>query len=401
MTRFGRSGDRRWQPQSVNISGQLVRFGGKLSLFLLGALAFLLAGELAFRFYLTQYGNDRQRMMYLYSRQEIAQQAALFRGLPYINYGLNPAHADVNSAGYRGAEVAVPKPDGVFRVVALGGSTTYGIYLTAEEAYPAQLQAILRNEYGYEQVEVVNAGVPGYKTWENFLSFALQILDLEPDLIIIYQGFNDVAARMAAPEDYDGLNSATAGIWNFEQEPLPVSALYRLIAIRQGWMTDPREMGATFDRVPGQQECAFVPVEGGFECANMAQTPDDLLDDNPPVYFERNLRSMIAVAQANDVAVLLSTFGYSPHEFDHPGGEIMTTEFRQAGVDEHNRIIRQVGAEMGVPVYDLIAVLPDNPALWIDGLHYSAVGTRWLARRYAAFIAEEGYITGQSHQIYK
>lgn len=393
MTRFGRSGDRRWQPQSVSISGQLVRFSGKLSLFLLGTLAFLLAGELAFRFYLTHYGSDRQRIMYLYSRQEIAQQAALFRGLPYVNYGLNPAHNDVNSEGYRGAEVAVPKPDGLFRVVALGGSTTYGIYLTAEEAYPAQLQAILRDEYGYEQVEVVNAGVPGYKTWENFLSFALQILDLEPDLIIIYQGFNDVAARMAAPEDYDGLNSATAGIWNFDQESLPVSALYRLIAIRQGWMTDPREMGATFDRVPGQQECEFVPVGEDFKCANLAQTPDDLLDDNPPVYFERNLRSMIAVAQANDVAVLLSTFGYSPHEFDHPGGEIMTTEFRQAGVDEHNRIIRQVGAEMDVPVYDVMAALPDNPALWIDGLHYSAVGTRWLARRYAAFIAEEGYLS--------
>ena len=82
----------------------------------------------------------------------------------YLGYAHNPDHGQHNTRGYRGAEVAVPKPDDAFRIVALGGSTTYsdGVREVAD-SFTVQLQGRL-HEAGYPQVEVVNAGVNNYSS---------------------------------------------------------------------------------------------------------------------------------------------------------------------------------------------------------------------------------------------
>ena len=67
--------------------------------------------ELGARFYLSQFGDDRQKILYLYTRDEINQKQTLLQGLAYLNYGLSTARDGVNSLGYRGPEIAVPKPD--------------------------------------------------------------------------------------------------------------------------------------------------------------------------------------------------------------------------------------------------------------------------------------------------
>src|SRR5579859_6825000 len=100
--------------------------------------------------------------MYLYDRATINAKTSQFIGVPFLNYTLNPQQADINPLGFRGAAVAIPKPSGVYRIVVIGASTTFGIGLTVEEAWPFQLQRILREQYGYQKVEVVNLGVPGY-----------------------------------------------------------------------------------------------------------------------------------------------------------------------------------------------------------------------------------------------
>ena len=46
--------------------------------------------------------------------------------VPGIQFQSGPFHVDVNSLGFRGPEIPIPKPAGVFRVFALGESTTFG-----------------------------------------------------------------------------------------------------------------------------------------------------------------------------------------------------------------------------------------------------------------------------------
>ena len=68
------------------------------------------------------------------------------------------------------------------------------------------LEKILVEKYKYENIEVINAGVPGYTSWETLINFQFRVLDIEPDLIIIYHGTNDTHARLVLPKFYQSDN---------------------------------------------------------------------------------------------------------------------------------------------------------------------------------------------------
>src|SRR5688500_5241789 len=125
-----------------------------------------------------------------------------------------------NSLGYRADEFTVEKPSNVFRIVALGGSSTYDIRIEDnEKTFTAQLQKLLTEEYGYQNVEVINAGVPGYNSWEILINLEFRVLDLNPDLVIIYEGTNDVHARLVEPSAYRGDNSRRRQPWHLPPVP--------------------------------------------------------------------------------------------------------------------------------------------------------------------------------------
>src|SRR6202008_4755542 len=105
--------------------------------------------ERGLRVYLLHYGSQDDRIKYLYSLEEVRQQTNNLVPMPYVNYIPSPGFPEHNSLGYRGPEIEIPNPPGVYRIVSLGGSTTYGSATKPEDAYPAQLQKILRDEYGY------------------------------------------------------------------------------------------------------------------------------------------------------------------------------------------------------------------------------------------------------------
>jgi hypothetical protein len=66
----------------------------------------------------------------------------------YLNYYPNPKYhrgkTSHNSLGYRNDEFPAKKPEGVFRIVLLGGSSTYNIGITDnDKTWAAQLERIL------------------------------------------------------------------------------------------------------------------------------------------------------------------------------------------------------------------------------------------------------------------
>jgi lysophospholipase L1-like esterase len=368
------------------------RLAQNLGIALGGILVALVGLEIGLRVYFTVFGGERQYLMYVASREEINAKEARVTGMPYLNYGLSTSYHDHNSLGYRGGEFSREKPEGTYRIVALGGSTTYGVFIDrAEDAYPAQLEGILREEYGYENVEVVNAGVQAYSSWETFINFSFRSLDLDPDLIIVYNAVNDVSMRLADPAFFDGLNSGR-GIWQFEGDPLPASTLYRFVAIKLGWLADPRTADGFRRQPEGFSSCALTVSDGRYYCENFDMTPEELLAINTAVYFERNMRNLVAVAAQNDVEVMFSSWAYSPDRFDHPGGDFMTRSFMQAAVAEHNAILQQIAAEQGALYYDFAGELDEDHGWWVDGLHLNPRGAREQARQYAAFIHEQGLI---------
>jgi hypothetical protein len=97
----------------------------------------------------------------------------------------------VNSAGYRGPEFEIPKPAGVFRIVALGGSSTFSYQTDDTEIWTRRLEEKLRARFG-AAIEVVNAGVPGYGAFTSKVHYLYRIRALEPDVLLLYHAWNDM-----------------------------------------------------------------------------------------------------------------------------------------------------------------------------------------------------------------
>ncbi len=100
---------------------------------------------------------------------------------------------EINSRGFRSREFAVPKPPGLVRVVCIGGSTTVA-GRSNDETYPAHLERMLRARHPGLALEVLNLGVSGVTT-EHWLERIDRVLVFEPDVIVQYQGINDIAWR--------------------------------------------------------------------------------------------------------------------------------------------------------------------------------------------------------------
>lgn len=341
--------------------------------------ASLLILEFGLRLFLTQYGTPSDLRRYIRSADDIqgeAESQNLVQPVPFIVYLPNPA--ELNEWGYRGDSFAIPKPDGVFRIAALGGSTTYGTGTVRDESYPANLQKILREDYGLPHVEVINAGVPSWNSWHSLTNLAFRVLETQPDMIIYFEAINDTLARGAPPECYQGVNAyrglpPNAEEYRREALNFSPSAFYRLVGITEGWLRDPLGQASGI-------ELQFVRPLCNFE--NFTPTLETL-DANPPIYYERNLRSMIGIAQAHDIDVMLATWTY-----------YQLKDWEAAGVAQHNEIVKKLGAELGLPVYDLAADYPENPALWVEGdwQHMNEAGSRIQAELFAQFMIEQGLI---------
>ena len=105
---------------------------------------------------------------------------------------LVPGHSSgqvvINQDGFRAPELIRPKPDGTFRILALGDSVTFGFNVAQKETYAYKLAQFLRRRY--TNTEVINAGVPGYSSWQVRKLYEI-VRDLEPDLVIAMFGYND------------------------------------------------------------------------------------------------------------------------------------------------------------------------------------------------------------------
>jgi hypothetical protein len=96
-----------------------------------------------------------------------------------------------NSHGIRGAELSVPKPRGVFRIVCIGDELTLAPHLSEEDTFCEQLALQLKDR-SQLRIEVVNAAIPDFCPLLSYIQLRHRLLSLEPDLVILQLSPNDV-----------------------------------------------------------------------------------------------------------------------------------------------------------------------------------------------------------------
>jgi lysophospholipase L1-like esterase len=305
---------------------------------------------------------------------------------PYLSYYPTPNYRKGqtyhNSLGYRNDDFSSEKPDGVYRIVALGGSSTYDVRIADNAAtFAAQLEKLLREDYGYMNVEVINAGVPGYNSWEILVNLEFRVLDLDPDLVIIYEGVNDVHARLVEPSAYRGDDWGRRQAWRvppvgFWEHSTLLRILSRSMNITRQVSVDDFVSSNTYLSWPFENRL----LEDHFD-------PAEILEENPPIYFRRNLENMIAVSKEHGMDIMFSTWAYSPYLKDYA-----SEDYYQQGFNENNDVVREVATNQHIPLFDFAAVMPQDAKYWADGRHSNEAGALLKASLFAEFIDTQGLI---------
>ena len=108
----------------------------------------------------------------------------------------NELVAEINSQGLRSPEFVMDKPNDVYRIIAVGGSTTFGLGVEDSFSWPALLQKSLNDLETSKRIEVLNAGVPAATSLQNMNHINQKLINFSPDLIILYEGTNDMGCML-------------------------------------------------------------------------------------------------------------------------------------------------------------------------------------------------------------
>lgn len=91
----------------------------------------------------------------------------------------------INSDGLNQHEnIDAQKPEGVFRVAAIGDSFTFGEYVNTEDNFPSKLQGLLEQNCKSGKFEMVNLAVGGYDIRYAVERYRIRGVKYEPDLMV-------------------------------------------------------------------------------------------------------------------------------------------------------------------------------------------------------------------------
>lgn len=103
-------------------------------------------------------------------------------------------HVRMNNYGFRSHDIRIPKPENIYRIICIGGSTTVE-GMTNEKTYPAILEQHLRDYFKTDTIEVINCGISGLNSGGEKRKVS-ELIQLEPDLFIEYNAVNDIFWEM-------------------------------------------------------------------------------------------------------------------------------------------------------------------------------------------------------------
>lgn len=301
-----------------------------------------------------------------------------FASHPYLPFILRSGHVTPNgrysnnSYGFRGKEFDPVKPAGVFRIVAIGASTTYGVVNSDKNTYPALLETMIR-ERGYENVEVLNAGVTGYTTTETFINFYLRILNLSPDMVIFYQARNDVFPQafngyMTDFSHYRQPDYSFSGTNYLHKYLFRASHLFMWLATKRqglfGWSS--RDENPHYGSVRMNNRPTSAELE------------NNLSKDQGMMVYRKNIESMIQLSKQNgNIDFILSTYAFRQDKFNSgilPRDEaILPTIGKQ--IDKQNELVRQLAAKHQLTLVDTANALAGKLEDYlVDDCHFNDEG---------------------------
>jgi lysophospholipase L1-like esterase len=103
--------------------------------------------------------------------------------------------ATINAHGFRGPELRNLRSDSGLRVLCIGDSITFGYGVGDDVPFPRQLEHLSQQAWPERDVEVINAGVQRYFTYQEIDFLRGRGLELRPDIVVLVVYSNDLGVR--------------------------------------------------------------------------------------------------------------------------------------------------------------------------------------------------------------
>lgn len=275
-----------------------------------------------------------------------------------------PYRIQINSLGFRGAEFTRQKEPGSTRLLCLGDSFTFGHLVGPEEAFPARLEALLRQRASSTPaaVEVINGGANGFTIPDELSFLRDKALALRPDVVILVFSQNDVAdlARrrpmIEVMRDYSKLKSVRV-----------VGPTLRVL-----------QRSAIFNSM--LRSAAWVRVK-----LLATKTPEPLVSDDLWRTYRTQLEVFAGLVRENGARMLLVAW---PSDTQIGGTAPITAQENLSGYC----------AELGIPYLDLTPTMSAMQAGGVPAFlspldwHPSPEGHEAAAAAIAARLIELGYL---------
>jgi lysophospholipase L1-like esterase len=257
-----------------------------------------------------------------------------------------------NHLGLRNREVGPKAPD-VFRILFLGDSLVFYGETQSGALYTQVLEENL-NRVSQRPVEVVNAGVPGYTTYQELEFLKIYGLDMEPDLVILGFVFNDLHYRYEHRPKLDNVSPDPAiRRHHFDPHSLFGRLFFRSYSVQGGAALLDRH-GHWWEDTP---YCALAWKPWGWE------------------HSEKLLGEMSALLHSRGIPLRLVVF---------PIRDQMDEGYRAADLDYllyPQRHIEAICANLQLPCFDLTEALhrSGGTQFFRDHLHLNGDGNAIVA----------------------
>ena len=290
--------------------------------------------------------------------------------------GLELGGIKINGLGFRSPEIDLRKADGMIRLAFLGGSTTYCAEVKGNEnTWPHLVTQMLDAHVQEAQFDYVNAGVPGYGSASSLKHYIGHVRQLDPDVVFIYHGTNDLAnnsRKVLAALGHEVANTTSELSWIAEYSLFAflVEKNIRLLALEHRSLDDTGK----FKLEPEQFSEPFRESLGKLVRQIRADGRIAVV-----VTFSQRLREGISGEEKVDAAQTYLYF--TPY---------LATDNVLSGLTIINQVAREVAASHDAVLVGNEDSIPSDAVHFTDSVHFTTKGSAEMARRVFNGVVENG-----------
>lgn len=274
-------------------------------------------------------------------------------------------HVKTNAYGFRSHEFPAEKGPNDFFVVCLGGSTTFGYAASNDLTWPELLEKRLAERYPERNIKVFNLGQDNATSVVSLVNLLLIGVHVQPDLVIVYHGYNDL--------DAVGASNFRTDHSHFYADLDPDKAWRGIERSLPAWMR--RSYAITW--MAGASDLVFRLNDLGSLVSKPREPDPDRLRGIEATL--QNFRTMASAARGRGAEILFSTF-----QFRDGDGPLFV---------QFNDRLRAYFEERGFPYVDQAALIPDNDAsIHVDECHFTQRGREMMADNYFDAIVARGFV---------